>query len=226
MSEYAGVARSEFDARIAAAWARDAATEHASIASFARFTLELLAVGAPARLLVASQDAGRDEVQHAQKCFAIASHFAGKKLGPGTLDVTGVDGARDLASIVAATVHEGCVNETISAALARERAEGAQGEVRSTLMTISEDESRHADLAWRFVTWAVDKGGAPIRIAATLAFEEALGTRRSSADPILEGIPGDVLRACGLLDNATALAVTHRTLVEVISPRAAELLGG
>ena len=38
-------------------WLRDAQMEHASIASFARFTLELLALGAPANLLEAAQHA-------------------------------------------------------------------------------------------------------------------------------------------------------------------------
>src|SRR5262245_37277833 len=120
------VALAEVDARIVAAWAQDAQMEHASIASFARFTLELLAVGAPPKLLVASQQAGCDEIRHAQMCFTIASRFAGTKLGPGPLDVGGVEAARDLAAIVAATVREGCVVETLSAAYAKERAERAR----------------------------------------------------------------------------------------------------
>src|SRR5262245_21652767 len=164
----------ETDARIVTAWCHDAVGEHASVASFARFTLELLAVGAPPKLLVASQDAGRDEIHHAQKCFTIASKLAGKKLGPGPLDVSGVDGARDLASITVATVKEGCVNETVSAWLAKERSEGARDpELRAALAKIAEDEGRHAELAWQFVTWAVQKGGTPIREAAIRAFEES-----------------------------------------------------
>src|SRR5262245_889099 len=53
-------------AALAAAWLRDAQMEHASIASFARFTLELLAVGAPAELVADSQRASLDEIEHAR----------------------------------------------------------------------------------------------------------------------------------------------------------------
>src|SRR5262245_48534250 len=138
----------DIDARITTAWSQDAQMEHASIASFARFTLELLAVGAPPTLPLASQDAGRDEIQHAQTCFAIASRLAGRKLGPGPLDVSGVGAARDLASIVAATVKEGCVIETLSALLAKERSEGARDPLlRAALGKIADDEGRHAELA-------------------------------------------------------------------------------
>jgi hypothetical protein len=217
--------RSDFDARIGAAWTKDALLEHASIASFARFTLELLAVGAPPKLVVASQSAGRDEVQHAQKCFLIASRFSGKKLGPGPLDLTGVEAARDLRSVAIATVHEGCVNETVSAALAEERAEGAEDDaVRAALHKIATDEARHAKLAWDFVAWAIDKGGAPIREAVTRAFASAQEHHGITFDSNLRGIPSERLRRCGLLDEVTARSVVERSHVELIAPRAARLL--
>ncbi len=47
-------------------WTRDATYEHASIASFARVTLDLLALGAPAALVSGAQRAGLDEVEHAR----------------------------------------------------------------------------------------------------------------------------------------------------------------
>ena len=217
----------ETDARIVTAWCHDAVGEHASVASFARFTLELLAVGAPPKLLVASQDAGRDEIQHAQKCFTIASRFAGKKLGPGPLDVSGVDGARDLASITAAAFKEGCVNETLSAWLAKERGDGARdSELRAALANIAVDEARHAELAWQFVAWALQKGGDPIREAAKRAFEESRAQPITGFNPVLQGVLVDEVRAHGLLDEATARKVIQRAYAQVITPRTAELLGG
>src|SRR5262245_42417567 len=121
-----GATRAAVDPRIATAWSQDAAMEHASIASYARFTLELLAVGAPPDLLMASQNAGRDEIGHAWKCFTIASRLAGKKLGPERLDVSRVEAGCDLASIVGTTVKEGCVMETLAGLHAMERSEEAQ----------------------------------------------------------------------------------------------------
>jgi hypothetical protein len=50
-------------AELAAQWAADGAAEHASIASFARATLQLMALGAPAGLLADTQRAAADEVR-------------------------------------------------------------------------------------------------------------------------------------------------------------------
>jgi hypothetical protein len=213
------------DPRIVAAWAQDAVMEHASIASFARFTLELLAVGAPPKLLLASQQAGRDEVQHALKCFTIASRLGGTKIGPSPLDVSGVDAARDLTAIVEATVMEGCIVETLSAVYARERAHGARDpEMRAALLKIADDEGQHAELAWQFAAWGIERGGAPVRDAARRVFEEAEVKRGSGFNPLLTGVPPALVRAYGLLDEETSTKVTMWGMLEVIAPRARQLL--
>ena len=49
-------------AHIAQEWTAMGLAEHASVASFARFTLQLMAVGAPAELLHAAQLGAADEV--------------------------------------------------------------------------------------------------------------------------------------------------------------------
>ena len=54
-------------------WSLAARFEHASIASFNKFSLELLAVGAPGTLVAAANRAALQEVEHAQACFAAAS---------------------------------------------------------------------------------------------------------------------------------------------------------
>ncbi len=60
-------------ARLAERWTREASFEHASIASFARATLDLLALGAPAARVAGAQRAGLDEVEHARIAFALAT---------------------------------------------------------------------------------------------------------------------------------------------------------
>lgn len=213
-------------ARIATAWAHDAAMEHASVASFARFTLDLLALGAPADLVLGAQDAGRDEIEHATACFAIASRYAGKSLGPGRLDVGGAAPAVDLAVAVAATIVEGCIGETLSALLAEARlARAEDADVRAALRQIANEEARHAELAWRVVGWAITSGGDDVRAAAGRAFEAALATTPRSWDPSLDGIAPATLRAHGLLDEATAREVAERALADVIAPCAAALTG-
>ncbi len=141
---------------LARAWTEDALTEHASVASFARFTLELLAVGAPAELLSDAQRGAGDEIEHARLCFALGSRFGGSCRGPGPLDLAGVRPRQSLREIVLANVAEGCVAESIGAALALEQLDGCTDEAtRRALERIARDEADHAALAWRFVAWAL-----------------------------------------------------------------------
>src|SRR6185437_10815965 len=60
-------------ASLAETWTVLALLEHASVASFARVSLQLLAVGAPGDLVGATHQAALDEIRHARLCFALAS---------------------------------------------------------------------------------------------------------------------------------------------------------
>jgi len=57
--------------------------EHASIAAFARFSLQLLSLGAPAGLIDDCTRALGDETAHARLCFQLASAYAGRAIGSG-----------------------------------------------------------------------------------------------------------------------------------------------
>jgi hypothetical protein len=209
---------------LAAQWAEDALFEHASVASFARFVLELLAVGAPPGLVRDAQRALADEIAHAELCFALASRYAGRPLGPGALQIP--DQAlerRDLASIAAATVREGIFGETISALIAQAAAEQAEDpDVRRALRRIAADESRHAGLAFRFVAWALERGGAEVRAAVEAAFEEPPSLPASSWPAELEA----VLRAHGRLGPGDRRAAVTAALESVIYPCARAMLHG
>ncbi len=106
----------EVRAALAAHFTAMAAMEHASIGSFARFALELLALGAPPALLRATHEAAADEVVHARLAYSLASAYAGEPIGPGRLCVTGVAPSTDERAIVRALVREACVGETVAAA--------------------------------------------------------------------------------------------------------------
>lgn len=139
-------------------WRAAALMEHASIAAFARFTLQLLQLGAPLELVAKSQAAMRDETEHARRCFALASRYAGVPLGPTALAVAGALAEESLASIVRLAFREGCVGETCAALGASEALALARDPlVRQTLALITRDEQRHAELAWRFVAWALEQ---------------------------------------------------------------------
>ncbi|MBK8998661.1 MAG: hypothetical protein IPM35_23310 [Myxococcales bacterium] len=174
-----GLDRSAFDAaklaRAAEVWAVRAQNEHASVASFDRFSLGLLAVAAPPELLVLAHEAALEEIVHARMSFAIAGAYAADAIGPGPLDLRDVPAAStSLPELVESTVIEGCVGETLSALEARLAAGLAtEPAARLALDRIAEDEARHAELAWAFVRWAVcvERGLGPL---VRRAFDEAV----------------------------------------------------
>ena len=138
----------------AALWLGEALTEHASIASFARLTLQLLALGAPADLVEGAQRAGLDELRHAAFCFEMASRFAGAELKPGPLSVDGALDDLSLAALIECNLREGCIGETLAARELERRAEQTTDpEVRQALLAICEDELRHAELAFQIHAW-------------------------------------------------------------------------
>ncbi len=145
------------DAALAASWAEDAAFEHASIAAFARLTMDLLALGAPADLVLAAQSAAADEVRHAQVAYALASAYGGAPVGPGPLASPPARTA-SLAVLATESLEDGCIGEALAASTLRARAEAAREAGRASearaLLAIADDEDRHVDLAWRIVAWA------------------------------------------------------------------------
>lgn len=137
-------------------WTSIALMEHASIAAFARFTLQLLHLGAPADLVERSIQAQRDEALHTRLVLELAQRYAGADIELGRLAVSNALDDMDLRSIVIDTVLEGCIGETVAALEAEYALERAgDPEVKRALGQIVVDEKEHADLAWRFVQWAI-----------------------------------------------------------------------
>ncbi|HEX5101123.1 MAG TPA: hypothetical protein VFV94_16545, partial [Polyangiaceae bacterium] len=98
------------DARRAMAWAKAGAEEHASVASFARLALSLMALGAPTELLTGVQRAALDEVRHAEACWALARHFGAGDVTPGAFPFGGpVEVRVTLAELAYAATREGCL---------------------------------------------------------------------------------------------------------------------
>jgi hypothetical protein len=202
---------------LAAHWQAAALMEHASIAAFARFALELLALGAPAELLEQTTRAIQDEQRHATTCFALASAFAGAPTGPGPLPVNGCLSAVDLESVTVTTFLEGCIGETIAAVEARELSLTAVDPVvRETLARIADDELRHALLAWEFLGWALAKGGGNLadRAHAVLRLE----TERGGAPASGVGLMPERELALGLPSAGFRADVRRHVLEEIVKP--------
>lgn len=209
-------------AALADAWASEGLGEHASVAAFNRFTLQLLALGAPAALIEASIRAGRDEVRHARAAFALASAYAGAPVGPGPLDIRGgLDEPFDLDAIASSLAAEGCVAETVSLILltaARDRARHPA--VRAILAAIVEEEEAHVLLAWEALAWMCRRGA---RISSVVAVfrnaEQHVGFGATTTRP------GDsaTMREHGYLSIDERREIAARVLARVVGPAAREL---
>jgi hypothetical protein len=213
--------------RVAKAWLDDALLEHASVASFSRFSLELLSLGAPPELLSESHRAALDEIEHARLCFAVVEYVSGEAIGPGALELRDLALSGDLADVAVTAVREGCVGETLAALVAREQlARTRDSMIRATLDKIAEDESRHAELAWRFVAWACAAGDDRVRRAVRTAFDEELRMSRfDRAAPAWSVADLAAWHAMGRLSDAELLEVEERAKNEVVRVLAAELVG-
>ena len=207
---------------LAAAWERDARYEHASVASFARLALELLAVAAPAELVRDAQQAMGDEIRHAELCFALAGAYAGAPLGPGPIPIDGALGRASLAAMAAAAVREGCIGETVAALAALEARDAATDPAaRAVLDAIVDDESAHAFMSWRLVAWAFRSGSAEVREAIAAAFASPV---EAVAETLPEGIDAAAYRAHGRLLPSELRELTARALADVVRPSGAALL--
>jgi hypothetical protein len=206
-------------ARLAAYWTQIGLYEHASVASFARFVLQLLAVGAPAELVDGAQRALADEVEHARLCFALASLYQGTGVGPGPLPVPDALGDLDLDAVVAAVIREACVGETLSALEAREAAARADDPaLRRILARIADDEQRHAELGWRFVQWALAGAGVDQRARAAEVFAAAIAGAEATIAALAQAPAEPELRAHGVVDPALRAALWREGLRALVRP--------
>ncbi|MEC7983674.1 MAG: MopE-related protein [Myxococcota bacterium] len=148
-------------------WIQAAQEEHASIASFARFTMQLLSMGAPPDLVAAATRAQADEIAHARTCYSIASQILGVDIGPDPLNIDGaLAKGNSPREILISTLIEGCVNETFAAAEAGWLSEQCQvPSIQKSLCKIANDEGSHSALAWKTVKWILSKHSDLIDIA-------------------------------------------------------------
>jgi hypothetical protein len=166
----------ETRAALAAQWRENGRTEHASVAAFARLTLDLVALGAPPALVAGAQRDALDEIRHAELCFALARAIDGKNESPSSFPEASrarrLSRIRNVAlaelavdSLVDGALHEG-VSARIVAKLARRTADPS---IRAILKQIAADEGRHSAHGWDVVKFCLAEGGAPVAHALASA---------------------------------------------------------
>lgn len=208
-----GERSAELRAALGAWWSDVAAMEHASVGSFARFTLELLSLGAPPELLAEAQRAAADEVAHARLAYTLAGAWRGEAVGPGPMSLDGVRPGADAAAILRALVEEACVGETLGAAEARAAASGVEDPaLREALLGVAADEERHAALAWRSLRWMLERDPS-LRAVAREAFAAAVSEARGRPLGRCPDAP-----ELGVLGSRARRSVHLRALEAVVSP--------
>jgi hypothetical protein len=213
----------ELRERLAVRWMKMGLLEHASVAAFTRFSLQLLSLGAPSSLLRASQEAGLDEIRHAELAFSMARAYSGKARSAGALELEAALNESSPEAILTTTILEGCIGETVAALEAQEAALHAEdARVREVLEGISQDETRHAELAWRTVQWLLARRP-ELCEAARRVFERELATAAPQTRAA-EASEGDELLPHGFLSEGHRAELRRMALHTVVGPCASAML--
>ena len=209
---------------LAAEWRRNGAKEHASIAAFTQLSIDLIALGAPPRLLAEIHGDALDEIRHAQLCFSIARDLDGRAEGPATFPE-----AREsplalpsrtlaLSKLAIDAIVDGALNEGVSARiLGRLSRSSTEPRLAHVLREMAADESRHAGNSWNVVAFAIDAGG-PRVVEALRGALRTLPVRMTA--PLPASARGGAWEAFGVQGEATESAAwvsTRRYVVARLS---------
>lgn len=186
--------------------ARQAYYEGVSVVAFERLADVLLANGAPQDLVLRARRSADDEARHAAIFADLArSHGAA---------VPGIDmlapAAPSLLDLAIENATEGCVRETLGAAITLHQSMHAESEdVRSAFAAICDDEAEHAAFSWDLKAWFDAHLGGEERARVDRAHHEALAAARLATNEapdalgIAIGLPQPA-RARRLLDLSVA----------------------
>ena len=207
---------------LAAHWAEMALMEHASVAAFSRFVLELLSLGAPSELVFDAQRALGDEIAHAELCFGLASAYAGTRVAPGPLSLDGALAPRSRVQIGLNAFLEACLGEAQAVAEARSALEQSRDpEVRRVLSRIVGDEARHAELGFRFVQWLLENVPAAERAELSAGIAQAIDVALMAESSFSCGVHAP---EHGLLSQSERAKARRSALLEVCIPCVSALL--
>lgn len=170
---------------LAAQWRENGRTEHASVAAFARLTLDLMTLGAPPALVADAQRDALDEIRHAEMCFSLAARLDGRDASPGAFPqatrarTLPANRTLALSTLAVDSLIDGALHEGVSAAVvAKLAARTAVPHIAAMMREIARDEGRHAKHGWDVTSWCLAEGGAPVLNAlqgAVQALPEKLG---------------------------------------------------
>jgi len=191
---------------LAARWRENGRTEHASVAAFARLTLDLMALAAPPSLIKAANEDALDEIRHTELCFGLARAIDGEASGPAAFPearaarTIGLPRTAALARLAVDSLVDGALYEAVSARIVARLAKRCTiAPIREVLKSIAADEGRHAAHGWDVVEWCLAEGGAPVASAIAGAVKALPREMRS---PLPEGAARGAWEAWGIHGHA------------------------
>lgn len=102
---------------------------------------------------------------------------------------------------------------------------GSDPQIRRTTAVIARDEERHAELAWRTVRFAIERGGAEVREAVSSAFTAALADVEAAMRAPASTPQASYWNAHGRLTGAQRRATARAAIEEIVRTCAAAVLG-
>lgn len=200
-------------------WANDAALEASSVGAFRKLAMQLRAHDASGELVAEAERSAEEEAAHAMGAAALARAH-GIDCAPVFDDVPPLDAAElDLGRLAVESLVDGCLGESFSAALARRSCAQAVEPVAAHLRSIAPDEERHAELAWKVVAFAIERGGAAVRseVVRAVARIAARKPPRALPDWVIARCPSE-----GRLSSAATRALFDEVRAGVVA-RAEEM---
>jgi hypothetical protein len=192
------------------AWERDAQYECASVPAFLDLAESLLACDAPLELVEQALNAACDEIAHAQICAVLASRYLGETISPTMPSAprrAPVGGQSGLIRLALESWIDGCLGEGAAAwQAARTRKLATDPVARDALDRIAADETRHAELGWQVLHWAVKSGGAD-------ACDAVRSLRDVEPAPAKPAEFSDGIESLGRLSSDEMNAVTEVNLI-------------
>lgn len=223
-------------AALEALWLHDAQKEHASVPAFSRISWLLAAVGAPADLMAWSHRAALEEIEHAQRCFALAAGYGGRSFTvepmPDLL-LGGVNDVRDpLVTLAVESLQDGCLLEDFNADVAGRCAAVCEEPVtRAVLEQIAVEERRHAEFSWALLEWLLRRHSQHVAPALDHALARLDRVPRpnpatASNQRLIDAADAHALRRHGRLGEAdwedcwtTRVAATRARMAKLREPR-------
>ena len=220
---------SELDAELrgllASEWTRLAVEEHQRLQGRAKWTLYLLAVGAPNQLLRAVSLAAADHASSAQTYSVLADCYSEQGLLQRAVELTAAAPQRpiqivpDLARVAAAIAQEWCIGDTVSLMVTAAAAHAAKDPViQEALELIVEREKVHSLLSWRVVRWALENGDARVRSALEDVFDDGLAFAMRCSQLSRD------LTCHGFLNKEDAEETSRSVLEHIVIPCSGQLL--